>query len=78
MTFMNFLNSIPYDKLLHFAVCAVLGSLMKVVGIEWYFTLLVVMSVGVGKEIYDKVSKKGTPEWKDVLADFVGALVGVI
>lgn len=70
--------NIPYDKLLHFAVCAVLSTLLKVVCIEWHYTLLIVMGVGVGKEIYDKVTKKGCAEWKDILADFVGALVGVL
>ena len=71
-------NYITYDKLLHFAVCAILSTFLRVLGIEWHYTLLIVMSIGVGKEIYDKVSKKGTPEWKDILADFIGALVGVL
>jgi len=33
---------------------------------------------GIGKEIYDGVSKKGTPSWKDLIADGVGILLGVL
>lgn len=28
--------------------------------------------IGIAKEVYDGVSKKGTPSWKDLLADFLG------
>ena len=68
--------NIPYDKLLHFAVCVILSTLMRWCGIEWYITLPVVISIGIIKEIYDKVSGKGTPENKDLLADKAGAVIG--
>jgi len=36
-------------------------------------------SLGVMKEIYDGTSKKGTPSWKDLLADVLGiAMAGLI
>jgi uncharacterized protein YfiM (DUF2279 family) len=28
--------------------------------------------IGIAKEIYDKTSRRGTPSWKDLLADLVG------
>lgn len=28
--------------------------------------------IGIGKEVYDLVSHRGTPSWKDLLADLVG------
>lgn len=28
--------------------------------------------IGAAKEIYDRVSRRGTPSWKDLLADVVG------
>ena len=34
--------------------------------------------VGIGKEIYDGVSKKGTASWKDLLADGLGIIIGVL
>jgi uncharacterized protein YfiM (DUF2279 family) len=33
--------------------------------------------IGIAKEIYDKVSRRGTPSWKDLLADFVGVALAV-
>ena len=34
--------------------------------------------IGIAKEVYDGVSKKGTPSLKDLLADFVGIGVAVM
>ncbi|MDZ7363718.1 MAG: hypothetical protein ONB46_23830 [candidate division KSB1 bacterium] len=33
---------------------------------------------GIAKEIYDKASRRGTPSWKDLLADLLGVGVAVI
>jgi uncharacterized protein YfiM (DUF2279 family) len=33
---------------------------------------------GIAKEIYDKVSRRGTPSWKDLLADLIGVGVAVV
>ena len=30
------------------------------------------LSIGIGKELYDKFSKKGTPSYKDLIADLLG------
>jgi uncharacterized protein YfiM (DUF2279 family) len=35
------------------------------------------LAIGIAKEIYDKVSRGGTPSWKDLLADLVGAALAV-
>lgn len=36
-------------------------------------------SLGMMKEVYDGTSKKGTPSWKDLLADVLGiAMAGLI
>jgi uncharacterized protein YfiM (DUF2279 family) len=53
-----------------------MGSALRWCGVEWWAVLLIVMTIGVAKELYDQISKKGTPEWKDLLADLLGALVG--
>lgn len=37
-----------------------------------------VLSIGIAKEIYDKVSGKGCAEWSDLLADFVGVIIGIL
>lgn len=36
------------------------------------------LALGLAKEVYDKVSRRGTPSWKDLLADVVGIGVAVL
>ena len=69
-------NQIPTDKALHFFSGGMLAGLLMPFGFEVAFAGVV--SAGVGKEIYDKVSGKGTPEWKDAFATIVGGSVIVI
>jgi uncharacterized protein YfiM (DUF2279 family) len=33
--------------------------------------------IGIAKEIYDGVSRRGTPSWKDLFADFAGVALAV-
>ncbi len=42
------------------------------------FSISISAAAGIWKEIYDGVSKKGTPSWKDLIADGVGILLGVL
>ncbi len=34
--------------------------------------------IGLAKEVYDQVSRRGTPGWKDLLADVIGIGVAVM
>lgn len=36
------------------------------------------LSIGLGKEIYDRVSKKGTPSLKDIVADAAGVAAAIL
>ena len=36
------------------------------------------LSIGIGKEIYDGASGKGTPSFKDFIADAAGVAVGLL
>jgi len=67
---------IPTDKALHFFSGGMLAGMLMPFGFE--VAWLVVAAVGVGKEVYDKVSGKGTPEWKDAFATIVGGSIVVI
>jgi len=67
---------LPLDKLLHFFSGGFLAALLLPFGFEWAWLGVVV--AGVGKEVYDKVSGRGTPEWKDAFATIVGGSVIVI
>ena len=64
------------DKLLHYTV----GTLLYV-ATYWlmgYWALVVVIVAAVGKEVYDKVSGKGTPEWLDAIATVIGGIICLI
>ena len=71
------LNNISKDKWEHYAVALTLTRLFRILLPRW-IAGLVVLGISVGKELYDKFTHKGTPEWKDLLADVLGIIVGMI
>ncbi|WP_020675574.1 hypothetical protein [Geopsychrobacter electrodiphilus] len=70
------LPTIPADKLGHFFYSAILGA-----GCNLFFgplvALVVVVAAAIVKELYDKISSKGTPEILDALAGIAGGLVAI-
>jgi hypothetical protein len=66
---------IQADKLKHafisYVICIGLG----------YFNILaavlLTMGIGIGKEVYDDVTGKGTPDIYDIVADFIGIAAAV-
>jgi len=59
-------NSIPKDKLLH----SFYGSwiyILSTLVLPTTFALALVVVIAIGKEVYDKVSGKGTPELLDIV-----------
>lgn len=68
-------SKIAKDKLLHLYG----GSLIYVLFSEflvWWVALLIVATVGAGIElIYDKLMKKGTPEFLDFVYTVAGGMV---
>lgn len=81
----NLLSFIPLDKYEHFALAAIAAAAIKVVLLlllpvwaSMLVSFVVVILCAIGKEvIYDKSRGKGTPEWADLWAGVLGALVGV-
>lgn len=65
------------DKLKHIVVSAIICVALNLF-LPWWVAGLITLAIGVGKEVYDKVTGKGHPEWKDLLADLVGILIGVL
>lgn len=65
------------DKLRHIVVSAIIAVALNLI-LPWWVAGILTLCIGVGKEVYDKVSGKGHPEWKDLLADLVGILIGVL
>ena len=69
------INNIPNDKLKHYMVGSILG--LSVILIS-YYSILIVLAFAIGKEVYDKLSKKGTPEVADAVYTIVGGLVTIL
>ena len=74
---MNISKIIPTDKVHHMVYSYAITKALRVV-LPWYAAAGVAFIIGVGKEIYDKVSGKGTPEWADLLADCCGIILGCV
>lgn len=55
-------------------LCAVLGAFLPL-----WAAVLVTLAVGVAKElVWDLWLNKGTAEWRDMVSDAVGVLLGVV
>lgn len=65
------------DKQAHFWAGATIGSVAFVFTNSVAVSLLIVVAAGLLKEVYDKVSGKGTPEALDFFATVLGGLVTV-
>lgn len=75
---------IGFDGLLHFAVCAIMTTLIKAMAeplLAEKGALLavgVVALAGIAKELYDLRTGKGCAESKDLACDYVGIMIGVL
>ena len=67
--------NIPFDKLLHFAVCFAISLLLFPV-IGWW-GIGTAIATGVGKELYDW-RDYGTFSWGDIFADVLGVLIAML
>lgn len=71
---------IPADKANHFTYGAVIGAVATILAITLDLPYLFAYSVvgaavmGVLKEVYDKVSKKGTPSIADAIVTALGGV----
>ena len=72
------LKLIGTDGLLHFTICLVLSNILYAFGLPVWCVLTLVIGIGIAKEIYDKVTGKGSAEWKDLICDILGTLLGVL
>lgn len=70
------LPMLPADKANHF----VYGAVLACFGMYWdpFVALGLAVLAGVGKEIYDRISKRGTPDFMDSLAAIAGGAVVVL
>lgn len=69
---LSLLNRIPPDKARHFLVgslLAALGALHSVL-----VGLLLCAAFALGKELRDRITRRGTPDWLDALWTLLGAV----
>ena len=76
---------ITKDKKLHFTYCLLIALATTIlIGLlsNWYAGglagLLTAMGTGVGKEYGDKANPYNKWDWYDILADSIGAIIGIL
>lgn len=80
----NYICKIPRDKWMHLCVSAMIAVVLKhsflVLDVPYavHMSFLATITIGVLKEVYDKTTGKGTPEFKDFVFDVIGAIIGVL
>lgn len=73
----NNFNLIGTDGMKHIILSAILTVVAKWLLPVWVAVALVLL-IGIIKEIYDRVSGKGCAEWKDIICDIIGILIGIL
>lgn len=62
------------DKLMHMILCTYIYAFNSQIVDNW-IALLIAISVAILIEVYDKISGKGTPEFKDAFWGIVGSFI---
>ena len=63
-----------HDKLLHFFYGFFIFVISDIFINDWY-SIIPVFIIAIVKELYDKISKKGTPEIMDVVFTILPAII---
>lgn len=75
--FTAFVKRLAFDKKLHYfaglLITGVLSNFLPAI-----IAVAIAVVVGIGKEVYDRVTKKGTPEFADFLWTAAGALTWLL
>lgn len=65
------------DGMKHFILSATLTALLTLF-LPWWMAAAGTLAVGLGKEAYDRITGRGVAEWKDVMCNLAGIVVGAI
>ena len=65
------------DKLKHIVLSAVIMVLLSLF-LHKLVAAIVTLAIGIGKELYDKYTGKGCAEWKDLLSNAIGIVIGLL
>ena len=70
----NFLCSFTSDKYVHFIVCMILVQLIALF-IPFYYAMLIVFILGLGKEVFDSTQKDNIFSFKDLFFNILGIII---
>ncbi len=77
MKYLNCLFDLAgYDGLKHL-VLSMLITKVLLLFLPIYLAVLITLVISISKEVYDKISGRGCAEWKDVICNLIGILIGV-
>lgn len=77
MKYLNRLfNLAGYDGLKHL-VLSMLITKVLLLFLPLYLAILIALVISISKEVYDKISGKGCADWKDVICNLLGILIGI-
>ena len=65
-----------YDGLKHL-VLSMLITKVLLLFLPLYIAVLITLVLSLSKEVYDKVSGKGCADWKDVICNLIGIMIGI-
>lgn len=72
------IENIRKDDLLHIICSIIITSIFNLFFV-WWIAVIITFVIGILKElIWDRLLKKGTPEWRDILSDIIGILIGLL
>ena len=68
---------IAEDGMKHIILSAVITIILNLIFPIW-LAVLIALSIGIGKEYYDKQTNKGQCQIKDILCDLFGIFIGIL
>ena len=65
---------------MHITTCALLGLMLLTAGLTWWLTIILVLAVGVGKELHDKLRTDIEDYFDvcDVIVDILGLILALV
>lgn len=64
------------DGMMHVILSAIICTVLTLI-MPWWVASVLTIGLGIGKEVYDSTGK-GCAEWKDIICDLVGILIGIL
>lgn len=77
---LKYLNKIfdlaAYDGLKHLVLSLVLTKVFLIF-LPFWIAIGVTLVITIAKEMYDKISRKGVADWKDIICNIIGIILAI-